>query len=49
MSMYSNQEMIEVGEELGKFLQKTKYPETYFWIGITSIIGISGSIFYYLI
>ena len=45
MSLYSNQEMEEIGEGLGKIFAESKYPKTYLCLYLSVIATTS----YYLI
>ena len=46
MSMYSSKEMEEIGEDLGKMLAESKYPKTYACLFISTILLLTGCIWY---
>jgi hypothetical protein len=45
MSLYSNQDMEEIGEGLGRIFVESKYPKTYLCLYL-SVLATSGYIIY---
>ena len=49
MSMYSNEQMEEIGEDIAKIVMESKYPKTYVCLFISGVILTSSCIWYNLL
>ena len=49
MSIYSNKEIEDLGEDIGKMLSESKYPKTYLYLFISTIFFTTGCVYYILL